>query len=165
MPEENLILKLFDTLKDAITNMNDTLKELLNNQKNIADYMKTLPIKDLKESLKDHSKESTDNIDECTQTVELQSGDILKAINNLKDIITKTIVIVGVFFTIVTSGWFYKAFLQGPTYVDNMLQDTISELKKTLEDEKTKNDNAIKNQNKIIEELRTTIRNLKRAEQ
>lgn len=160
MPEENFILKLFDTLKEAITNMNDTLKELLNNQKSIGEYMKTLPIKELKDSLKEHNKESNDNIDECTQTVNLQTVDVLKSISDLKDIITKTIVIVGVFFTIVTSGWFYKAFLQGPTNADNTLQDTISELQQTLEDERIKNNEAIKNQNKIIEELRQTIRSL-----
>lgn len=156
MTEENFILKLFDTLKEAIRDMNDTLKQLLNNQKSIGEYMKTLPITELKESLKDHNKESNDNIDTCTETVNTQTKDILKGIRSIKDILVRVIITVSVFFGLITSGWFYKTFIHPSTPTNN----GIIELKKTLEEEKVKNEKILKEQTKVIEDLRKTIKDL-----
>jgi len=156
MPEESFILKLFDTLKEAIRDMNDTLKQLLNNQQSIGEYMKTLPIKELKDSLKDHNKESNENIDTCTETVNTQTKDILKGIHKIQSILTKTIITVSVFFGLISSGWFYKTFIQPP----GVSQQVIIELKKTLEDKKIKNDKVLKEQTKVIEDLRRTIKDL-----
>jgi hypothetical protein len=70
--------------------------------------------------------------------------------------LTKTIITVSVFFGLISSGWFYKTFIQPP----GVSQQVIVELKKTLEDEKIKNDKVLKEQTKVIEDLRRTIKDL-----
>jgi len=156
MTEENFILKLFDTLKEAIRDMNDTLKQLLDNQKSIGEYMKSLPIKELKDSLKEHNKESNDNIDTCTETVNTQTKDVLKGIRSIQDILIRAIITISVFFALITSGWFYKTFIQPP----GVSHRVVIELKKTLEDEKIKNEKILEEQTKVIEDLRNTIKDL-----
>jgi len=154
MSEENLILKLFDMLKDAVKEVSDTLKQLLNNQQSIGEYMKTLPIKELKDSLREHDRDANNNIDSCTETVQLQTSDILKSIQSLKDIIVRSIIIISVFFTLVTSGWFYKSFIQPQSNDD--LKGIILNLEKSINEAKEKSTEN----NKLIEDLRETIRKL-----
>jgi hypothetical protein len=58
MAEIDLLIKLFDTLKDSMKDQQTVHNALLNNQNDIGNYMKTLPIEEIKLMLKEHSKES-----------------------------------------------------------------------------------------------------------
>jgi hypothetical protein len=147
--EKDFIIVLFKTLKEAIYDMNSTLKDMLNNQKTIGTYVENLPIKELKDTLKEHNKESNENIDECTEAVNLQTKDIIEGISNIKDILIRTIITISVFFGIVTSGWFYKAFVSPSINPTVKLEKTITELQDSIETDR-----------KIIEELRETIKGL-----
>ena len=159
MTEENVIIKLFDTLRDAIKDMHFTLKEMLSNQKTIATYMETLPIDDLRTSLKDHNKESTDNIDECTEVINNQSHDIMKKLDKIHTIIYKTTVVVWVFIGVVSLLFTYNKFIK-PNPEDLKLQKTVVELKQVIQKQTEESDNKIEKQLELIEKLREEVREL-----
>ena len=132
MADESVFLKLFDTLKEAINEMNSTLKDLLSNQQTIGNYMESLPIKEFKDTLKEHNKESSENIDECTEVVNTQTSDILNKLDKIYGIVFKTTVVVSTFITIVSCIFTYNKFLKpDPDHID--LEETIISLQKTLD--------------------------------
>ena len=122
MAEVDLLIKLFETLKDALRDTNQLCQAMLNNQTSIANHMKTLPIEDLKQVLKDHSKESSDDIGTCTETVETQGVNILNEIRDLKGKVKTMIIVVVVAFTL-----FSSVLLVGKLMVDT--DQTHEELK------------------------------------
>jgi len=122
MAEVDLLIKLFETLKDALRDTNQLCQAMLNNQTSIANHMKTLPIEDLKQVLKEHSKESSDDIGTCTETVETQGVNILNEIRDLKGKVKTMIIVVVVAFTL-----FSSVLLVGKLMVDT--DQTHEELK------------------------------------
>jgi len=132
MAEENVMLKLFDTLKDAIRDMNSTLKEMLNNQKTISIYMKTLPIDDLKDSVKDHDIHSSSNIDECTDALNIHTQDIMKKLDRIYSIVYKTTLAVGLFISIISIIFTYNRYIKPDAEFVN-LQKTIVQLQETID--------------------------------
>ena len=132
MADQNVMIKLFDTLKDAIRDMNSTLKEMLTNQKTISAYMETLPIDELKDSLKEHNKESSENIDECTDVVNTHMKDIMKKLDTIYSIVYKTTVVVGVFIAIISAISTYNKFIK-PDIHFTELHKTVMELQETID--------------------------------
>jgi len=141
MAEIDLLLKLFDTLKDQMKDIHTAFQALLTNQNNIGNYIRNLPMEEVKQLLKDHSKESTDEIGTCTETVETKSDDILTAVNTMKERVDRMILVVKVAFAL-----FGAAILIGGityNYVGKQDQKVIEEqkhnehekLKKELKDE------------------------------
>jgi gas vesicle protein len=103
MAEVDLLIKLFDTLKDSIKDMQNLCQALLTNQTSIGSYMKSLPMDEVKQLLKEHSKESTDEIGTCTETVETQTDTILTEVRDLKGKVRTMIIVVLVAFALFTS--------------------------------------------------------------
>ena len=102
MAEVDLLLKLFDTLKDSSKDTQQMCQAMLSNQTNISNFMKNLPLAEIKEMLKDHAKESGDDIGTCTETVESQTDAILKEVRQLKGRIKTMITVVIVTFSLFT---------------------------------------------------------------
>jgi hypothetical protein len=100
MAEVDLLIKLFDTLKDASKDNYQLSQALLTNQNNIGNYIKSLPMDDLRQALKDHSKQSASDIGTCTDTVEIKSLDILKEVKAIGGKIRTMIIVVTVAFTL-----------------------------------------------------------------
>jgi hypothetical protein len=94
MAEIDLLIKLFDTLKDSIKDVQNLSNALLSNQNSIGNYIKGLPMEDIKQTLKDHSKNSADDISSCTTTVETKTGDIMESIKGLKEKVGRMILVV-----------------------------------------------------------------------
>ena len=103
MAEIDLLLKLFDTLKDSLKDIHTANNALLTNQNDISNHIKGLPMEEVKQLLKDHAKESSDDIDSCTETVESKSDTILNEIKIIKDKIKTMIIVVSVAFALFTS--------------------------------------------------------------
>lgn len=102
MAEVDVLLKLFDTLKDSSKDAQQMCQAILTNQTNISSYIKNLPLSDLKELLKDHAKQSGDEIGTCTETVESQTDAILEEVKTLKGKIKTMITVVVVAFSLFT---------------------------------------------------------------
>jgi gas vesicle protein len=102
MAEVDLLIKLFDTLKDASKETRDLCHAVLTNQNNIGNYIKNLPMTDLTQALKDHSNRSTSEIGSCTETVESTTDAILNELKNLAEKIKTMIIVVSVAFSLFT---------------------------------------------------------------
>jgi len=102
MAEADLLIKLFDTLKDASKETRDLCQAMLTNQNNIGNYIKNLPMTDLTQALKEHSKESANNIGTCTETVESTTDIILNEVKKMGLKVRTMIVVVSVAFSLFT---------------------------------------------------------------
>ena len=133
MAEIDLLLKLFDTLKDSLKDINIGNNALLTNQNDISNHIKGLPMEEVKQLLKDHSKESSDDIDSCTETVESKSDAILEEVKEIKGKIKNMILAV-----VVAVSLFGIALLIGGIAFNNVepKQETISHesIKKIIEE-------------------------------
>jgi len=135
MSDFDLLIKLFDTLKDSSKETQQLCHAMLTNQQNIGNYIKTLPMSDLKEALKEHSKESTDEIGTCTETVESKSDIILEEVKEIKGKVTKMILVVIVAFTLFTSAVLIaRITTPKPQDTHNELKMEIDNLRKDIED-------------------------------
>jgi len=149
MAEVDLLIKLFETLKDALRDTNQLCQAMLNNQTSIANHMKTLPIEDLKQVLKDHSKESSDEIGTCTETVESKTDTILQKVNAMDNKLTKMILVVTVTFSLLTVAYF----------VGRYSMDNTEELKKweeKIQKEQEADHKALRKE--LIEAIREEMR-------
>ena len=137
MSEIDLLIKLFDTLKESSKETQQLCHGMLTNQNNIGNYIKQLPMSDLKEALKEHSKEAADDIGVCTETVETKTDNILDRVKIIENKIGKMILVV-----IVVVGLFSFALLVGtlardkdePTHLN--LKEVIQEQNKTIDEHK-----------------------------
>jgi len=127
MGEIDLLLKLFDTLKDSMKDQQTVHNALLTNQNDLGNYLKTLPIEEIKLMLKEHTKESSDEIESCTETVESKSDTILNEIKIIKDKIKTMIIIVMVTFSL------FGMSLLIAKIVDNHDKNEIKDLKEQIE--------------------------------
>ena len=127
MAEIDLLSKLFDTLKDALKEVRELCQALLSNQNEIGNYIRNLPMTDITQALKDHSKESSDDIGICTETVESKSDIILEEVKTLKQKVKTMIVVVLVAFSL-----FGMALLIGGIVIQNKPETTHSELQEII---------------------------------
>jgi len=105
MAEIDLLIKLFDTLKDSMKDQQTVHNALLTNQNDIGNYIKTMPMEEIKQMLKEHVKDSSDEIDSCTETVETKSDKIMEEVQALKQKVGRMILVVIVAFTILTGSY------------------------------------------------------------
>ena len=151
MAEVDLLLKLFDTLKDASKDNYQLAQALLTNQNNIGNYIRSLPLDDLKQALKDHSKDSSDEIGTCKETVETKSDDILTEVKKISSKIKTMIIVVVVAFTL-----FGAASLIGViAYNTRAKTDAVS---KEAADYKSKQHEHDQLKKEIIESVRDEFR-------
>jgi len=102
----NVLVKLFDTLKESINKDEVATQKLIMQQLELVNQIKALPVEELKQMLKEHAKESMNDIDECSGTVELKTGEILDLVGDLKNKITKMMIVISVIIAVSTSGYF-----------------------------------------------------------
>ena len=137
MAEIDLLLKLFDTLKDSMKDIHTANHALLTNQNDIGNHIKGLPMEEVKQLLKDHAKESSDDIDSCTETVESKSDTILNEIKIIKDKIKTMITVVSVAFALFTSAALIGVIVYN---IQKEEAPSHSTLEQTLEDIKLENE-------------------------
>lgn len=125
MAEVDLLIKLFDTLKDSIKDIQNICQALLTNQTSIGNYMKNLPMEEVKGLLKDHSKESTTEIGTCKETVEIKSNNLLQKINSMDNKINKMIIVITVAFALLTVAYFV---VRSTTDVDKIKKEIATDI-------------------------------------
>ena len=102
-----ILVKLFETLKEASDKNEDATQQLIVQQLELVGHIKHLPIEDLRQALKEHAKETSIDIDSCTETVETTSTDLMKEIKKLASKVTIMIVVVLVTFTVLTGTYVF----------------------------------------------------------
>jgi len=92
----DILLELFRTLTRASSHTQSACTEILKQQRDIDTYLKTLPVKDVKEMLKDHNDKSHNERKET-------SDDILESLKSLDSKVDNMITVtktIGVVFTL-----------------------------------------------------------------
>jgi len=124
MPENiDLMVKLFDTLKQSSDKNEATLQKLIEQQRSLIGHIEYLPIKDLQQALKEHNAHSSSEINSCTETVNTTTNNILDKVKNIESKIARMIVVV-----LVASSVLGLAFLVGRLSLDT------GSLEKKIED-------------------------------
>lgn len=101
----DILLKLFATLKESSDKNEEATKQLILQQLDLVSHIKHLPIEDLRQALKDHAKDSAENIDSCEETVTTTSGDLMTELKKISNKVGKMILVVLVTFSILTGGY------------------------------------------------------------
>ncbi len=94
MADVDLLIKLFDTLRESNKDTNQLCHALLQNQNDISNYIKNLPMEEVKQLLKDHAKNSTDEIDSCTETIEQKTDGGLEEVKKVDTKVGRMILVV-----------------------------------------------------------------------
>lgn len=135
MADVDLLIKLFDTLKDSSKDTQVMCQAMLTNQTNIGNYIRNLPLEELKNLIKDHAKTSEDDIESCTETVQTKSDNILKEVNTLKGKVKTMITVVIVAFSLVTVAVLIGGIIsrqKAETYSTEQIDHDHEELKKEI---------------------------------
>jgi hypothetical protein len=153
MSEIDLLIKLFDTLKDSSKETQDLCRAMLTNQTKIGSAMQGIPFDEIKSMLTDHAKESSRNIDSCSETVSTKSEDIMEFLRAINAKITKMFIVFSVVVAVATGGYFlirYAAETTTPPNWEEKLEEIEQHQQKEME----------KKINDMMEELKKEINNL-----
>ena len=120
-----ILVKLFDTLKEASDENKRTTQVLVSQQQELVNYIKTLPIVDFKELLKEHATKSGTDIDACTLKVETKTESILQKMRSIDGKITKMLIVITVFVGLLAVAYFIA---RSTTDVEQIKNDITKEI-------------------------------------
>jgi len=145
----DVLVKLFDTLKFSSDKNEDATKQLISQQQDLVTYINNLPVKDLRDAIKEHSKDSKTNIDNCSNAVAVKTKDLMTEIKKVNSKVSKMILVVAVAFTILT----------GTYVVIRTVADDNSQLDKYKEFEDKAHNEILNNVTNQIKQLRRELFN------
>jgi len=125
-----ILVKLFETLKEASDKNEDATQQLIVQQLELVGHIKHLPIDDLRQALKEHAKESTDNIGSCVETVKFSVEDLMTEIKKLASKVNKMILVVVVTFTVLTGTYVFISNVADHRKESIERQEEIEKVKK-----------------------------------
>ena len=111
-----------------------------------------MPIEDLRVALKEHAKQSINDIDTCTENVTTTTGNLMDELRKIHNKVTKMIYVVVIAFTI-TMGLY--------VFIRNTTDNDVKLLKWQQEIEERQNIEHDKIVKKVIEEIRKEFQNQK----
>jgi hypothetical protein len=139
MDNIELMVKLFETLKESSDKSESTLRKLIEQQYSLVSLIEYMPVKELHESLKVHSKDSSTEIGECTDTVHTTSDTILEKVKGIEVKIGRMILVVIVAFSVLSAGFIVgRLTLEGKIMQQSSVlehQEIIDALKESMEEE------------------------------
>lgn len=134
-----IMVKLFETLKESTDKNESTLRKLIEQQHSLISLIEYMPVKELHESLKDHSKDSSMEIGTCTDTVNSTSNSILEKVKVIENKIGRMILVVIVAFSVLSAGFIVgRITLEGKVMQQSNVvehQEIIDTLKESMEEE------------------------------
>jgi exonuclease V gamma subunit len=92
----DIILKLFDTLKDSTDKNERTMQTLINQQQTLVDSVTHMPIGEIRQEIKEH-----------VISAKAERGNISDKVDRVESKVAKMIIVVLVSFTILSGGWLY----------------------------------------------------------
>lgn len=106
MSDDNILSKLFDTLRHASDRNEEATQKLIVQQLELVSHIKNMPVKELKIALENHAKDTKTDIDECEETVVSKSDDIMEFLRQINNKITRMLIIISVVVVVATGGYF-----------------------------------------------------------
>lgn len=141
MHDDNItiLIKLFDTLKESSNRNEESTQKLIMQQLELVGQIKNLPVDDLKQALKEHAKDSADNIDNCSGIIELKTADIMDMLRTVINKLNKIMLIAIVVASVLSGGYFIVRTVtesqQNKVYItDEQTQILLDSIKQQLED-------------------------------
>ena len=137
MQDDNIkiLVKLFETLKESSNRNESTTQKLVIQQLELVNQIKNLPVDDLKEALKEHAKESSDEINECSGVIELETANIISLLKDIVNKINRMILVVLVAFSVVTGSYVMIRSTADDTNQIELLKDELKQEQKELAEE------------------------------
>ncbi len=139
MDNVELMVKLFDTLKESSDKSESTLRKLIEQQHSLISLIEYMPVKELHETLKNHHKDSSTEIGTCTDTVTTTSDSILEKVKGIENKIGRMILVVIVAFSVLSAGFIVgRITLEGKLIESTNVaehQEIIDALRKSMEEE------------------------------
>ena len=127
MNSPDVIIKLFDTLKDATNKNENTMQTLINQQSTLVEHVKHLPIEEIKTDIKDHVKSAQE-----------ERKDIADKVDKTDSRVVKMIIVVVVAFTLFSSAILIAKLVDDPqpshTAVIETYEKQIDDLRKQIDD-------------------------------
>jgi predicted PurR-regulated permease PerM len=121
----DILVKLFDTLKEASDESKKNVQVLVSQQQELVNYIKLLPIAELRDNLKDHSKQSGTDINTCAQKVETNSKNILDKVRSIDGKLNKMLIIASVIFSLLGVAYFIA---RSTTDVEQIKKEIIKDV-------------------------------------
>ena len=106
MSDDNILSKLFDTLRHASDRNEDATQKLIVQQLELVGHIKNMPLTELRSALENHAKDSKSDIDECSGTVVTTSNDIMEYLRLINGKMTKMLIAIAIVIAVSTGGYF-----------------------------------------------------------
>lgn len=130
-----ILVKLFETLKDSSKRSEEMTQRLVMQQVELVNQIKNLPVEDLKEALKEHAKESINEIDECAGSIELHTTELKVILNNILSRVNKMILVVSITFMLFTGVYtFAKLVADDQIHHEELKQEIKTDQKEMIND-------------------------------
>ena len=135
----DILVKLFETLKTSTDKNEESTKQLIIQQLELVNQIKSLPIDDLRQALKEHASTSSKDIDSCSETVTATSTDLMVEVRKLTSKINKLLIAISVIISVATTGYFViKATVDSEAIIEKNLQKKFDLLSSKITKERTK---------------------------
>jgi len=132
-----ILVKLFETLKTSSDKNEESTRQLIVQQLELVNHIKNMPISDLKQALKDHAKESAQDIDTCSETITTTTTDLMKELRSMHSKVTKMLIALALIVSIATGGYFIiRATADNDTIIQKHLDKKFNELSKQISKER-----------------------------
>lgn len=147
----DILIKLFDTLKESSDKNSGATQQLITQQLDLVSHIKNLPIEDLRDALKEHAKQATDDMGDCVETVTTSSVDLMGEVKIIGSKVNKMILVVLVAFSLLTGTYLFvrSSYDSGKKF---------QEWQEKIESQQNEEHHAIADE--IIKQLREEIRSL-----
>lgn len=147
----DILVKLFETLQAASDKNSEATKQLIIQQLELVNQIKSLPVDDLRQALKEHAKDSAANIDACSQVVSVTSNDVMSLLRSVNGKLTKMLIALGLIVTIATGGYFViRSTVDNEQIIEKHLDKKFNEMSERISKERAED----------LEEIRQQMRNL-----
>jgi predicted PurR-regulated permease PerM len=142
-----IIVKLFDTLKDSSDRTSEALRNLISQQNDLITHVKQLPVSDLKQALKDHSDKTIDQFNSCNNSTERNTNSLLEKLRNIDNKMTKVLIVISVAFSLIAIAYFV---VRSTTDTSKLTKEIIEQVE----------GNQDKKHNEIVEAIKKEIEKL-----
>lgn len=130
---KDAILELFAMLKDSVEKDTTATEKLIDQQFELVTQLKTLPLSDLKEMLKDHATKAEKEIDECSGAIETKTNELMEKCKEIVSKLNRMFWAVGIAVLIMTSGYFViRATVDNKATFESWKKEITTEREETI---------------------------------
>ena len=133
----DILVKLFETLQHSTNKSSEATNQLIVQQLELVNQIKNLPVEDLRRALKEHAKDSAENINDCNTNMSNLYSKIMTEMRSINSKLSKMIIVFSVIVSVATGGYFViKATVDSDSYIEKHLNGKFKELSEQITQER-----------------------------